>query len=411
MEEGLSAKPLLDNSAMSDAGTAASTVVPPQNAFTSSTYRPNNSSVSRSVSRQQSVKIDPKALGASGMPSITRSTVTKSFNRSAQGGFDYEGDNDKGVEQLVRVGSARPGSMAAVIASMGTSDPMTDEYGVDEEDVSYCCGCFCGSWNGVPITNNTKALFVMMMLFALISLAQYFAADAVKSQALKADVISMAVDALSYLGNILGESAVHPAQRVVTQLFFSMISVVLLVYFNSTTFVESLALLDEVNSPDYENTDAVSSEGVVVITFAGLGLLFDFVCLYAYYAFAKKDAEKEFQAMQAQLAVSQQDGAEAAKIKKPKINMLSALLHVSADLFRSTSTFVLGVLMVSGTLDQREQDQGDAILALIIGGTIYVASVYALYEWWGCFSDWFASLAFLEMEEGEKEGVGNILLG
>jgi len=343
------------------------------------------------------------------MASSTRSTVTKSFLRSSQGGFDYEGDRDKGVEQLVRVGSARPGSMAAVIASMGTSDPMTDEEGQEEEDVSYCCGCFCSSWNGVPITNNTKALFVMMMLFALISLAQYFAADAVKSQALKADVISMAVDALSYLGNILGESAVHPAQRVVTQLFFSMVSVVLLVYFNSTTFVESLALLDEVNSPDYENTEAVSSEGVVVITFAGLGLVFDFICLYAYYAFAKKDAEREFQAMRAELTESQQTGE--AKIKKPKINMLSALLHVSADLFRSTSTFVLGVLMVSGTLDQREQDQGDAILALIIGGTIYVAAVYAIYEWWGCFSEWFSSLAFLEMEEGEKEGVGNILLG
>ena len=88
-------------------------------------------------------------------------------------------------------------------------------------------------------------------------------------------MISMAVDALSYLGNILGESAAHPAQRIVTQLFFSMVSLVLLVYFNTEVFIESLELLDEVNSPDYENGDKVDSEGIVVIVFAG-----KFVSLY-----------------------------------------------------------------------------------------------------------------------------------
>merc|ERR1712060_824116 len=115
-----------------------------------------------------------------------------------------------------------------------------------------------------------------------------------------------------------------PAQRIVTQLFFSMISVVLLVYFNTDVFIESLEMLDEVNSPDYENADKVDSEGIVVITFAGLGLLFDAICLYAYYHFAKKDAEAEYQAMQAQLTESQKTGVDAAKIEKPDINMPSA---------------------------------------------------------------------------------------
>merc|ERR1711862_475806 len=300
---------------------------------------------STGVSSRSSVPLDPSQIGASGMRSSMRSTVTKSFRRSTQAGYD-ENDKDKGTEQLVRVGSSRPGSAAALIASFGAPGPDEES---QEEEIKYCCGCLCSSWNGFPITNNTKALFVMMMLFALISLAQYFAADAVKSQALKADVISMAVDALSYLGNIFGESAAHPAQRVVTQLFFSMLSVVLLVYFNTDTFIESLELLDEVNSPDYENTDKVSSEGIVVICFAGLGLLFDAICLYAYYHFAKKDAEAEYQAMKAQLTESQKgEDGDAARIQKPQIYMLSALLHVSADLFRSTSTFVLGILMVRG---------------------------------------------------------------
>merc|ERR1712210_388500 len=108
------------------------------------------------------------------------------------------------------------------------------------------------------------------------------------------------------------------AQRIVTQLFFSMVSVVLLVYFNTDTFIESLELLDEVNSPDYENTDKVSSEGIVVICFAGLGLLFDAICLYAYYHFAKKDAEAEYQAMQAQLTESQKAEGDAAKKRKKR---------------------------------------------------------------------------------------------
>ena len=32
------------------------------------------------------------------------------------------------------------------------------------------------------------------------------------------------------------------------------------------------------------------------------------------------------------------------KIKNPLINMFNALIHLPADLFRSTSTFVLGML-------------------------------------------------------------------
>merc|ERR1711862_427406 len=158
-----------------------------------------------------------------------------------------------------------------------------------------------------------------------------------------------AVDALSYLGNIFGESAEHPAQRIVTQLFFSMVSVVLLVYFNTDVFIESLEMLDEINGPDYDTEGGVDSEGIVVICFAGLGLLFDAVCLYAYYHYAKLDAEREYEAMQAQLTESQKgEDGDAARIQKPQIYMLSALLHVSADLFRSTSTFVLGILMVRG---------------------------------------------------------------
>jgi len=258
----------------------------------------------------------------------------------------------------------------------------------------------------------------MMVMFALITFAQYFAADAVGSQALKADVVSMGVDAFSYFGNILGESADHPAQRIVTQLIFSMGSILLLLYFNTSILLESIGILNDVENGtgDYapkpdgdEGDDTINIEGVITITFAGLGLVFDFVCLYAYYYYAKKDAEIEHQAMLDNLDESQT--GEKAKIAKPEINMLSALLHVSADLFRSSSTFILGILMVSGALSQKQQDEGDAILAIIIGATIYIAAAYALYEWFFAFRDWFTSLAKLQVTEGEKTKTGDIFLG
>merc|ERR1719191_2551462 len=139
--------------------------------------------------------LDPSKLGASGRSSVIRSSVTKSFRSNRdQGGFD---DNDpaKGVEELVMISSARPSNMASMISSVLGEEP-------DEEKLCYVC---C-----IPVTNNVKALFVMMVMFATISLAQYFAAQAANSQSLKVDVISMAVDALSYLGNIIGEGSDIP---------------------------------------------------------------------------------------------------------------------------------------------------------------------------------------------------------
>jgi hypothetical protein len=45
----------------------------------------------------------------------------------------------------------------------------------------------------------------------------------------------MVVDAVSYLGNILGKSSNIPTQRIILQLLFSTVSVSLLLCFNATT--------------------------------------------------------------------------------------------------------------------------------------------------------------------------------
>ena len=123
-----------------------------------------------------------------------------------------------------------------------------------------------------------------------------------------------------------------------------------------------------------DEEEATNTEGIIVITFAGLGLIFDTICLVFYRHFALKQAKEDSERAAARCHGSKAlseggesqetaiDIADHVQMEKPEVNMLSALLHVSADLFRSTSTFILGILMVSGALTSDQQSQGDAIL-------------------------------------------------
>merc|ERR1712238_302553 len=119
----------------------------------------------------------------------------------------------------------------------------------------------------VPLTNNVKALFIMMVMFAAISLGQYFAAIAANSQSLKSDVVSMAMDAVSYFGNILGESSDVPAQRIVLQLFFSIFSLVLLNYFNTSILMESINIVKASQEEQEDEEEGEGVEGKIVIAF------------------------------------------------------------------------------------------------------------------------------------------------
>jgi len=244
----------------------------------------------------------------------------------------------------------------------------------------------------IPITNNVKTLFVMMILFAVITIAQYFAAIAANSNSLKADCISMGVDAFSYLGNILGESSEVPAKQIVLQLMFSMLSIFLLVLFNTIFIIEVLQGLFPETFPPPEGEEEEES-GVVawlVILFAGFGLLFDFIGLGAFYYYAKKDAQAQLEEMRAK---AEEEGEDVAKIQKPQVNMLTALCHTLADLIRSTTTFVEGLIFLANpNIPDSKQEYIDNICAFIICITIYLGAAYALYEWIVEFVCWFQKL-------------------
>jgi len=322
-------------------------------------------------------ELNPKALGGSGIASSMRSNVVKSFRQQkSQGGYD-EADPAQGLETLA-ISSVRAGNAVNII-----SQALGDE-NEEAELKHFLC---------VPLTNNVKALFIMMVMFAAISLGQYFAAIAANSQSLKSDVVSMAMDAVSYFGNILGESSDVPAQRIVLQLFFSIFSLVLLNYFNTIILIESINIVKASQEEAVDGEEGEGVEGKIVIAFAGLGLVFDAICLYAYYYYAKEDADIEYREMM-RIAEAEGKNLEEAKaqVAKPEINMLTALLHVSADLLRSTVTFIEGILLLAGFLNESQQEFVDSVCALIIGASIYLASIYALYEWVTSFWAWFSSL-------------------
>jgi len=117
-------------------------------------------------------ELNPKMLGGSGMASSMRSNVVKSFRQQkAQGGYD-EADPAQGLETIA-ISSVRAGNAVNIISQALGDDS-------EEADVKHF---LC-----VPLTNNVKALFIMMVMFAAISLGQYFAAIAANSQSLKSDV-------------------------------------------------------------------------------------------------------------------------------------------------------------------------------------------------------------------------------
>jgi hypothetical protein len=135
-------------------------------------------------------------------------------------------------------------------------------------------------------------------------------------------------------------------------------------------------------------------DGTIVIVFADLGLTFNFICLFAYGFYAKKDAALEYKEMKRELKQNGDSVNDSLhkKTKKPHINMFSVLIYISTDLFCFASTFILGVLMVSDTLVNDQVDRGDRILAVIISGTIYVAAAITLIEWFKSLGAWYGGM-------------------
>eukprot|EP00310_Coccolithus_braarudii_P005772 CAMPEP_0183378420 /NCGR_PEP_ID=MMETSP0164_2-20130417/124905_1 /TAXON_ID=221442 /ORGANISM="Coccolithus pelagicus ssp braarudi, Strain PLY182g" /LENGTH=265 /DNA_ID=CAMNT_0025555979 /DNA_START=569 /DNA_END=1366 /DNA_ORIENTATION=- len=210
----------------------------------------------------------------------------------------------------------------------------------------------------------------------------------------------MAVDALSYVGNLVAEcrTDLDASSRALLELSMSAASLLLLAAFTGYFMVEgakNAGLLGQAPGEDEEEVDAF-----IVLGFAALGIVFDVLSLIAYQLWhlgpgkttelLPSDTPTSLQPLDARAVyhegppaalTPEPDAAPAAAARRvppedadrrgdatllppneplacsrggsgsggggrSSINMLSALLHVLSDLARSTTTLVEGVFLL-----------------------------------------------------------------
>jgi len=203
-------------------------------------------------------------------------------------------------------------------------------------------------------TPEVKALSVSAFLFSFITVVQVFAAHIAHSQALLIDCISMGVDAFTYLGNIVVECRKRDGEtHARSQLVIVASSLGLLCYFTVDAMKESWGTIQVcMGKAEAEDEDDVN--GWITLGFALGGVGFDLMCLLEFYKSNKKTGSAK------------------------SVNMFSALLHVSADFLRSTSTLVMSLLILLCKVDSTCID---AYTSIFIGITIISGAFVGFFKW------------------------------
>jgi len=203
-------------------------------------------------------------------------------------------------------------------------------------------------------TPEVKALSVSAFLFSFITVVQIFAAHIAHSQALLMDCISMGVDAFTYLGNIVVECRKRDGEtHAKSQLIIVATSLGLLCYFTADAMKESWGTIQVcLGRADAKDEDDVN--GWITLGFALGGVGFDLMCLLEFYKSNKKTGSVK------------------------SVNMFSALLHVSADFLRSTSTLIMSLLILLCKVDSTCID---AYTSVFIGITIISGAFVGFFKW------------------------------
>jgi len=204
-------------------------------------------------------------------------------------------------------------------------------------------------------TPEVKTLAVSAALFSFITSLQIYAALVAHSRALLMDCISSAVDAFTFMGNIVVECKKRDGRRhAVSQLVIVAASLGLLCFFTLRAMGESIQSVKLCLGEEHKDEDPEEVNGWITLGF-GLGnMLFDFICLFNFYKTHKQTGS----------------GKHA--------NMFSALLHVGADFLRASCTLVLSLLILIATWDSTCLD---AVCSLVIGVTILSGVAVGFYKW------------------------------
>eukprot|EP01052_Picozoa_sp_SAG31_P036013 SAG31_NODE_4430_length_3236_cov_2.591011_1_plen_400_part_00 len=202
---------------------------------------------------------------------------------------------------------------------------------------------------------NVRILCVAAVLFGTITLVQFVAALAANSMALLADCVCMAVDTLSYVGNIAAECAGEVDAANVTairrrewqRVAAAGVSLALLLGFTVYFLVEAVRAIG--TEDDGEEVDPY-----IVLAFAIAGLLFDAASLAAFRCMQRVqpvDGGEETEIVPAIAVGTSSPSVPAVSAMPPKqaaegLNMVSALLHVLSDSLRSAATLCEAILIL-----------------------------------------------------------------
>jgi Co/Zn/Cd efflux system component len=192
---------------------------------------------------------------------------------------------------------------------------------------------------------NVKVLILTAFLFGLITAVQWFFGGVVThSNALLADCHCMLVDALTYFLNIWVELAPERL-RSPLRLTVPCISLTVLAVLTALSVQDAVDVFTGKGGDDGVNP-------WIVWSFGFAGLLFDCICIYAFWR-------------------NKRSGALP-------VNMLAAFMHVGADFIRSLTTTIEGTMLFIFT--QGDGDMIDAVNTVVITVLIFLGIFYGVYE-------------------------------
>lgn len=219
-------------------------------------------------------------------------------------------------------------------------------------------------------TGNIRVLLFTAILFGMITIAQVVAAEMANSEALMADCVSMAVDALTYFLNIFVELRKGEPMHRHLQLLVPSVSIGILVYFTVDMIFEARETL---LSPSQERDDV---NPWIVGGFAVWGIIFDLFALAAFMRNAKADQQQDdtLRSGESRDSFASSEGGEQLVHEGGsgrEVNMMAAFAHVGADFARSITTLVAALMIAFWNLDGPSTD---AWACLLVSGMILLGA-------------------------------------
>jgi Co/Zn/Cd efflux system component len=260
---------------------------------------------------------------------------------------------------------------------------------------------------GGALSPNERALVVTSCLFSGIVLAQFVGAYLSRSRALLLDSVSMLVDVSTYGANLWTECAPPSSARraearevLVAGLSLFALWTITLIGTVQAIFIIHAHRLDVAGASAAPDANADAVDGRIVLGFALVGLVVDTISLleirsssqHAERAAAERDgALRELTASELAPAASCDTAAEhtpparrGARASCARIccvlelNMSSALAHVLADTFRSSTTLVASLLILGLDWDSALVDGAAAV---VVAAVIVLAALGTTRRW------------------------------